>query len=172
MTPGATTGNNSTITVTPSGGFAGVVVLTAVVTSSPTGAVYPPTLSFGATNPLNIAGNSAGTATLTISTTAPTSSALVRPNRPGLPWYAAGGAALACLLLFGIPARRRSWRTMLGMLALLVTLAAGMGACGGSSSGNGGGGGIAGTTAGTYTVTVTAASGTISATSAVSLTVQ
>jgi hypothetical protein len=172
VAPGATTGNNSTITVTPTGGFAGIVVLTAAVTSSPSGAQYPPTLSFGATNPVNIAGNSAGTATLTISTTAPTNSALVQPNRPGIPWYAAGGAALACMLLFGIPARRRSWRTMLALLALLVTLTAGVGACGGSNSGKGGGGGIAGTTAGNYTVTVTAASGSISATGAVTLTVQ
>jgi hypothetical protein len=131
--------------------------------------VYPPTLSFGATSPLTIAGTSAETATLTISTTAPTSAAMAYPSRPGVPWYLAGGAALAGLLLFGIPARRRSWRTMLGMLALLVALAAGVEACGGSSTV---GGGIAGTTAGTYAVTVTATSGTTSATGMVTVTVQ
>ncbi len=35
VSPGATTGNTSTITVTPSGGFAGNVTLTAAITSSP-----------------------------------------------------------------------------------------------------------------------------------------
>jgi hypothetical protein len=120
---------------------------------------------------VNIAGATAGTATLTISTTAPTSAAMAYPNRPGVPWYAAGGAALACLLFFGIPARRRSWRTLLGILALLVTLAGGVAACGGGGGG-GGGGGIAGTTAGTYAVTVTATSGTTNATGTVTLNVQ
>jgi hypothetical protein len=62
----------------------------------------------------------------------------VYPKRPGVPWYATGGATLACLLLFGIPTRRRSWRTMLGLLALLAFLAGGVLSCGG-----GGGGGAA-----------------------------
>ncbi len=179
VTPGATSGNTSTVTVTPAGGFTGSVTLAAAVTSSPTGAVYPPTLSFGSTGTVNITGITAGTATLTISTTAPTSSALVRPKRPWTPWYAAGGAALACLLLFGIPARRRSWRTMLGVLVLFAALAGGVSACGGSSANGsggggsgGGGGGTAGTTAGAYAVTVTATSGTTSATGMVTLTVQ
>ena len=173
VAPGATTGNTSMIAVTPTGGFIGSVTLTALVTSSPAGAVYPPTVSFGSTGTVNITSTTAGTATLTISTTAPTSAAPARPNRPGAPWYLAGGAFLACLLLFGIPARRRSWRTILGMLALLVTLAGGAISCGGgSSSGNGGGGGVVGTTAGTYKVAVTATSATASATGMVTLAVQ
>jgi hypothetical protein len=32
-----------------------------------------------------------------------TSAALPRLNIPGFHWYAAGGAALACLLLCGVP---------------------------------------------------------------------
>jgi hypothetical protein len=79
-------------------------------------------------------------------------------------------------LLFGIPARRRSWRTMLGMLVLLASFACGAVACGGGggSGGGGGGGGTghAGTTAGTYTVTVTAKSGNITAQGPITLTVQ
>jgi len=174
VSPGAASGNTSTITVTPAGGFTGGVTLTAAVTSSPTGAAYPPTLSFGSTSPVSINGATAGTATLTISTTAPTSSALALPKRPGIPWSAAGGVAFACLLLFGIPARRRAWRTKLGMLGLLLVLAGGLVACGGSggSGGGGGGGGIAGTTAGTYTVTVTGTSGSTTETGTVTLTVQ
>ena len=168
VTPGATSGNISTITVTPSGGFTGSVVLTAAVTSSPTSAQYPPTLSFGSTSPVSITGTNAGTAILTISTTAATSATLVHPKLPGVPWYAVG-ATLACLLLFGIPARRRRWQTMLGMLALIVAFSGGMLACGGSS-GSGGGGGASnpGTTAGTYTVTVTGTSGTVTAIGTVS----
>jgi hypothetical protein len=131
-------------------------------------------LSFGSTSPASITGTAAGTATLTISTTAATSAALVHPKRPGVPWYAAGGATLACILLFGIPARRRSWRTMVGMLALLVALSGGVLACGGGGSGGGGGGGTSnpGTTAGAYTVTVTGTSGTTTATGTVTLNVQ
>jgi hypothetical protein len=89
---------------------------------------------------VSISGTTAGTATLTISTTAPKSAALTHPKRPGVPWYVAGGATLACLLLFGIPARRRRWQTMLGMLALFVALSGGMLACSGGGSGGGGGG--------------------------------
>jgi hypothetical protein len=185
---GATTGNTSTITVTPAGGFAGSVTLTAAVTSSPAGAQNLPALSFGSTSPVVISGTSAGTATLTISTTAAASGALITPQRPGLqrppvPWYAASGATLACLLLFGVPVRRRACRSILGTLALLAVLAAGVGACGGGGagsgssgggSGSGGGGstGTSGTTAGSYVITVTGASGAITQTTTVALTVQ
>jgi hypothetical protein len=172
VAPGATSGNTSTVTVTPAGGFTGSVVLTAAVTSSPTGALYPPTVSFGSTSQVNITGTTGETAILTISTTAATSAAVPYPKRPGVPWYLAGGAALAGLLFFGIPARRRSWRTMLGMLALFVTLAAGVASCGGGSASSSRGGGIAGTTAGTYAVTVTASLGSTNATGVVTLTVQ
>jgi len=175
VSPGATTGNTSTITVTPSGGFTGSVALTAVVTASPNGAQYPPTLSFGSTTPVSITGTTAGTATLTVSTTAATSATLVYPNSRRPSWYAAGGAALACLLFFGIPARRRSWRTMLGMLFLLVALGWGALACGGGGSGGGGGGGGSGgnpgTTAGAYTVTVTGTSGSLTQTATLTVTV-
>jgi hypothetical protein len=168
---GATTGNTSTITVTPSGGFTGSVALTATITSNPAGAQYLPTLSFGSTTPVGITGPAAGTATLTISTTAATSAALVHPKRPGVPWYAAGGATLACLLLFGIPVRRRSWRTMLGLLVLLVSLAGGVLSCGGGGGSGGGGGGNPGTTAGTYTVTVTGTASSLTETTTVAVNV-
>jgi hypothetical protein len=120
QSPGATNANTSTVTLTPAAGFTGSVALTASLTSSPTGAQYLPTLSFGSTSPVNIAGATAGTATLTVTTTAATSSALLHPRDPGARWYAGGGAVLACLLLFGIPARRRNSRTMLGLFMLLA----------------------------------------------------
>jgi hypothetical protein len=63
------------------------------------------------------------------------------------------GAMLALLAFLGIPARRRSWRAMLGVLALTIVLGS-LAACGGGGGG-GGGGGTPGTTAGAYTFTVT-----------------
>jgi hypothetical protein len=171
---GATSGNTSTITITPSGGFTGSVQLIAAITNSPSGAVELPTLSFTANPVIN-----SGTTTLTITTTAPvaatsttTSSDLVNPKGPS-PWYAAGGATLACLLLFGIPARRRSWRTMLGMLVLLVALAGGgVLGCGGTTYNIAQTQSTPGTTAGTYTITVIGTSGTITESGTVTLTVQ
>jgi hypothetical protein len=64
-----------------------------------------------------------------------------------------GGAVLAFLVLLGIPARRRSWRSMLGAVALIVTLGT-LSGCGDfweAPSGNS----ADGTTTGTYTFTVT-----------------
>jgi len=85
------------------------------------------------------------------------------------PWYTEGGAALACILLFGIPARRSRWRSMVGMSALLTILAGGVLACGGVVSG---GSSNPGTTAGAYTITVTGTSGATTATNTVTLNVQ
>jgi hypothetical protein len=169
VTPGATTGNTSIITVTPVNGFTGTVNLSCDL--SPTAASDPARCSLF---PASVAiSGAAQTSTLTVNSTAPaTCSSMVHPQLPGEPWYAAGGATLACLLLFGIPARRRSWRTVLGGMTLFVALSSGIFACGG-----GGGGGNncipnSGTTAGTYTITVTGASGTLTATNTVTLTVQ
>jgi trimeric autotransporter adhesin len=175
VAPGATTGNIATVTVTPSGGFTGNVALTAALTSSPTGAQDLPTFTFAATAPVSITGAANGTATLIISTTAQTTSTLVYPYRPGVLRYAAGGSVLACVLLFCIPAQRRSWRRVLGILFLLAGFT-GLFSCGGGGGsgggGGGGGGGNPGTTAGNYTITVTATSGTVTQTGTVTLTVQ
>jgi len=171
---GATTGNTSTITVTPTGGFTGIVALTAAVTSSPSGAVDPPTLSFGSSAPgVDITGTAAATATLTIATTAPNNCGNAAYQTPrGVFWYTGGGTALAFVLLFGVPARWRRWRLALAMLALLVTLMCGLLACGGGRSIRNCGPIIPGTTAGTYTITVTGTSGATTATGPVMLTVQ
>jgi len=176
LASGATTGNSSTITLTPSGGFTGSITLTAAITNSPAGAQYPPTLSFGSKSTVDITGTTPVTATLTVTTKAATSSAMIYPKRGGVPWYAAGGPALAFVLFCGIPARHRNRRTVFGMLALLVMLAGGVLSCGGGGGGSGGGGGGGtgnpGTTAGSYTITVTGTSGTTTATGTVALTVE
>ncbi len=170
VSPGATTGNTSTITVTPSGGFTGPVNLTCAVTTTITNPTDAPTCSLGAGSSVTISGTKAATGTLTVSTTAASSSALDQPLKKF--FIPAGGAALAMVLLFGIPARRRAWRTLFSLLAVIVVISA-VG-CGGGSSGGGGGGGNPGTTAGAYTVTVTgtdAATGKITNSTAVTLTV-
>jgi uncharacterized repeat protein (TIGR03803 family) len=167
VSPGAAT--TSTITVTPGGGFTGSVVLTAAVTTSPSGTQDLPALSFGSTSPVNITGASAGTATLTITTTAPTSGGLAYPARSGVGGY---GMALALVLLVGVPACGRSGRIRLGILVFLVIFIGGFMACGGGGGSGSGGSANPGTTPGAYTVTVTGMSGSTTATGIVTLTVQ
>ena len=63
------------------------------------------------------------------------SSAIIPEQRP-VPWGLTGGAvALAGLLFFAIPARRRSWRSLLCLMAFAF-LISGVVACGSSSSNN------------------------------------
>jgi hypothetical protein len=158
----------STITVTPVGGFTGSVALTAALTSSPVGAQSVPTVGFSGTGTVSITGATAGTATLQIATT-PANCAPGNVIDPRVRWYPPGAAALACLLLFSITIRRRSWRATLAMLAVLVTLLGGMLACGGGSSARNC---PPATTAGNYIVTVNGTSGSTTATGTVALTVQ
>lgn len=166
---GASTGNASTITVTPSGGFTGGVALTAAVTSSPSGAQDLPTLSFGSTSPVTITGTAAGTATLTVGTTAP-GGCVQSDQAPREVFWGGGGAALACLLLLVVPVLRRRWRWALAMAPLVIVLAGGLLACGGGRANCN----VVtpGTTPGTYAVTVTGTSGTSTATGTVTVTVQ
>ena len=70
LTQGATTGNTSVITVTPSNSFTGSVALTASV-SGPSGATSPPTITFNPSS-VSITGATAGTSTATVATTAST----------------------------------------------------------------------------------------------------
>jgi len=154
----------STITITPTGGFAGSVALACSLTSYPAGATDMPTCSV--TQPAAISGTSAVTATLTVSTTGSSTAAMHNPL-PKI--FGFGGGTMAVAVLFGVPFRRRKWHTMLGLLLLCAAFMGATG-CGGVSSttppANGG------TTAGAYTFTVTGTSGTISQTATVAVTVQ
>jgi hypothetical protein len=158
------------ITVTPQNGFTGSVAMTAAITTSPAGATAPPALSFGTTTPVVISGTSAGTATLTVTTTAPSGCSTTARTRGEAPWTAAGGAAFAGLLLLGFPARRRKARALLGLLLLAAMAVSGI-ACG-SNNGSGCMSEMAGTTPGNYVITVTGTSGTQTASGVVNLTVQ
>jgi len=157
----------STFTVTPLGGFTGDISLSCAIT--PKAPSDPATCSVPAS--VTISGSAAQTATLTVNTTAPNSA--INPGRRSL-WTSVNGAALACILLVGIPVRRRRWSCRLGMLVLLFSVIGSSLGCGGGGNvgGGGGGGGGGGTTPGTYTVTVTGTSGTLTQTGTVSLKVQ
>jgi hypothetical protein len=117
-------------------------------------------------------GTSTQTLTFTVSTTAASNNAeLVYPKIDGKHggWAGAGGGAvLALLLFFGIPARRRSWRSLIGTLVLMTALGE-LAGCGGSGSSGGTSNSTPGTSAGTYTFTLTGA-GTPPASAAVSAT--
>ena len=164
--PGATTGNASTITVTPGGGFTGAVYLSCALTSTPPGAVDPPTCAV-ASSPLNIAGTATVTAAMTVNSTAPSSSATFLPSLPSRNWRlmdgqdalsAAACALVACFFLFGLMDWRRNRRLVAAFLFVFSVFGT-LVACGGGSS-------VTpspppptnpGTTPGTYMFTVNAA---------------
>ena len=159
VAPGASA--SAVVTVAASSGYAGTVTVTCSLSGSPSGATDAPSCNGGGpTLAITLPSMTAQALTFTVTTTAPstTTSELVYPKLGGKHRGlegASGGAVLALLLFLGIPARRRSWRAMLGMLVLMAALGT-MAACGG------GGGGSKpppvtdpGTSAGTYTFTVT-----------------
>ena len=173
LAKGSSTGNSSTITVTPVGGFSGTVALSVAITSSPAGAQNLPAFNWTPSGAeLSLSGSSPASATLTIITTPSTVGANQQPENPAARWYGTSGAVLACVALFWIPSRRRGLRNMLTIVALFIALGGGLLACGAGSNTIGGGGGNSGTTSGTYTITVTATSGATSVTTPVSVTVQ
>ena len=156
LLPGATTGNTVAITVTPSNGFTGTVNLSCAV--APVAATDTPTCTM-TPNSVTITGTAAQSSTVTIFTTASTST---RIQLKKLFWPSAG-TSLALLILIRIP-RRRKLLTMLGVLSLFVSFVViGCGGKGGNSGG-GGGGGNSGTPTGNYTVTVSGTSGNITGT--------
>lgn len=155
----AGTSASSTITVTSATDYSGSVALTCALTTSPTGASKAPTCTVSG-SPVTLSSSAtSGTATVSFFSTAATATPgeLARSDRSKL--LGSGAATLVALLaFFGIPARRRAWRAMLGVVVLVAALVS-LSACG--SGGTGGGGGdtthVAGTTSGDYVFTITAA---------------
>ena len=180
-TPGVS--GTSTITISPSGGFTGSVAVSCAVTG-PTTAVDLPTCSVAA--PPAITGTAAVTATLTVNTTAASSSsnatghtATAFRNQRNPMLALGGGSAFAAFLFFGLPLRRRRTKTLLSLLLLGAFAAIVMG-CGGAQKAanpvttpanpvatpaN------PGTTVGSYMVTVTGSSGVLTASTTVAVTV-
>ena len=138
----------STLTASTSSGYSGSIALTCTLTTSPAGATDAPTCSVTGSPIVLSSAATSGTATASFSTTA---ASAVRGQLAGSGGWKKAGAAtlLAFLVFFGIPARRRAWRGIVGVLLLIAAFGT-LSACGGSSNGN------KGTTAGSYTFTVTA----------------
>jgi len=154
IAPGASAA--AVVTVAATSGYTGTVTLTCQQTGGPsTGDGTSCTLAGGAAVTLT-SGTTSGTVTFSVATAAPVA-AVTYPQIRKNGWAGAGtGAVLAVLMLVGIPARRKSWRQMLGVLVLMAALG-GLAGCGSSStSGGTGGTGDPGTAAGTYTYTVQA----------------
>lgn len=141
-----------TLNLAPSNGFAGIVNLSCALTAGPTSAQSIPTCSITPAA-VTINGTATATATLTVTTTATKTAAVHYPG-----WIASGsGAVMACMLFFGIPARRRNWRAISALLFFISLAATG---CGGGGGGGGGGVTTPGTTVGNYTVTVQSSTNT------------
>jgi trimeric autotransporter adhesin len=161
----------STITISPNGGFAGNVSLACAVAGGPMGGVDAPTYSV--TAPPAIVGTTAVTATLTVSTTAAptaTNGHSLAHSQHSPRGVAIGGSAMAIasLLLFGLPLRRRRTMTWLGLLSIATLIGATIGCSGTTAPAPAAN---PGTTPGAYTVTVAGSSGSIMATTAVTVTV-
>ncbi len=167
---GATSSNSTTITIAPTDGFTGSVMLTAQITSGPIGAgVSYPILALGAGNPVSITGTSSGTITLTIFTN-PVISAQAKPSvRPG-GRFAAGWLTLAGVFPFCILVRRSRIRSFFLCLVCVAVLAGCISGCGGGGPSTFADQG--GTPTGSYIVTITGTSNTADATGAFTLTVQ
>ena len=151
------TSATSTITVNATGGYAGTATLACALTSSPSGATDTPSCSIASNMVTLSSATTSGTATATVTTTAATTSQLIpqRPRGSGYKWLGAGGGSLLALVVFlGIPARRRSWRSLLGAVVVMALLG-GLSGCGDFWEAPGGNSTKTGTTAGNYTFTVT-----------------
>ena len=156
-TQGAT--GTSTVTVTPSGGFTGSVAVTCDITASPTGATDLPACSLSPTS-VSVTTAAAVTSTLTISTTAQTTSQLRTPGKTL--FTIGGGVTMAALFFLGGPIGRRRRMTLKAMRTMrILSVAALFALIAGAAMGCGGGSTppptmTGGTTTGAYTVTLTA----------------
>ncbi len=169
VTPGANA--TATVMVSSVDGYAGTVTLTCQFLSTTATGGDGATCTGGGGAGISLSSTTtSGTAVFTVSTSAPLAAALAYPRLPGKGrgWESAGGAVLALLIFLGIPARRRSWRSMLGVLVVMAALGS-LSACGGGGGGTTPPQNDPGTTKGVYTFTVQA-TGNPSVTPAVSTT--
>jgi trimeric autotransporter adhesin len=132
-------------------GYVGAVAVNSCTITSPSNAVNLPTCSATGTITYNGGSTDTPTGSATATVTTYSNSSAMLDTHPFKLLYGAGGTALAFLVFLGIPARRKSWRALLGAIVLLAGLGT-LSACGG------GGGGTTlntSTSPGTYTFTVT-----------------
>ncbi|MBV8631233.1 MAG: Ig-like domain repeat protein, partial [Silvibacterium sp.] len=141
----------STITTTPSGGFTGSVALSCRVSEPTIGVtcnMMPASVGVTGTSAVN---------SLLIVQAGPASGALEWPLDKL--FALGGGATLGLLVLFGIPARSRTWRKLICGLVFGAIIGVGLGC------------GVERPASRNYTVTVTGTSGSITETTVVKVTV-
>ena len=160
------TAQTGQVVITPTNGFNGTVSLTCTIQRGVAGAVPSCTIP----SSVNVAANTSATVQFTINTTAGVAGLTTpRNGETGEPlrriFALGGGVALCSVLLWGMPARGKSWRHLLQSLLLAVFAVGSLGilGCGGSSNNNNG------TPAGTYTATITGTSGSITANTVVTV---
>jgi hypothetical protein len=126
----------STVTATATGGYTGVITLTCSVAAL-AGGSDTPTCSGSTITVASGATTATGTITLGTAAGSALKTGTVRADagQPRIrPWIGMGGAALACVLLVGIPARRRGWKTWLGVFLLMTSFGGAIVGCGGGGS--------------------------------------
>jgi len=161
LVPGATTGNSTPITVTPSNGFSGAVAFTCAVTTAIVNPLDNPTCAI--TPSVTLAGTGTATATLTIDTTSATANGVQLKSV----FAPVGGTAMALMLFSIFPSVRRRRLTFAFVLPALLVCGLGCGSGSNTRSPSVSGG----TTAGAYTVTVTGTTGAITQSTTVNVTV-
>lgn len=174
VSPGSSTA--ATVTINAGSTYSGTMNLTCALASSPSGAQSLPTCSLSP-NSTTISSGGNASSTLTIKTTAGSTTALLQPSGNLMRWLGGEGAAVALVLLFGIPAKHRRWMSYFILILLLGAGAAVVGCGGGGSQASTSTQppSIPATTAGNYTFTVTATDATntsITASSTVTITVE
>jgi hypothetical protein len=165
------TAATATLTVTGQGTYAGTIIFTG---ASCTGLPSETSCSF---NPPSVTGS--GTTTISVTTARPHARGTQQANAShglnGSQWWAlTGGGMFSCVLLLGVP-RKRRWGGLLSVLffaVLMISVSCGGGSTGGSGGSGGGGTTDPGTPTGNYTVTVTGTSGSLTHTASLTLTVQ
>jgi subtilase family serine protease len=174
---GATSGNSVTVFATAANGFTGMVSLTCSVAAqgavslAPNCAMSPSTVTLSGAAP-------SGSTAVAIATQAASPASQSSCGSGGSSNVRLGGLALAGLCVLLVPAaRRKNLRGLLMMVAAVVGMGA-MTGCGGGAMGAGSttasctAAGTSGTTAGSYVVTVTGKSGSTTASTTFTLTVQ
>lgn len=144
---GATTGNSSTLTVTPLNGFTGTIYFACTIAYYPPGAQLQP--NCGVPDPVDVTSASPVTGAMTFFSVGPHVSRAEQIQGPR--WLVAQCATfLAGIFVVGLPLRRHVRRRGTALF-LLVVLVGGMVllSCGGGSGG-GGGKTVPGTTPGNY----------------------
>jgi subtilase family serine protease len=179
LTAGAATGNSATLTYTSLSSFSGVITQSCTVTYTGSGTPsHLPTCSFSpSTVTLPVGGSATGT--ITIASTAPGGaggSGMASIGNPPTTGNSAARTALPAIalgvLFLGIlPGRRRlSLLRSLAMAAAIAVAAASLSGCGGGSSPSTSTGPTSGgSTSGSYTITLTSAIGTTTATPVASI---